>query len=66
MMDFLSFLPSKEFWSSVNTQEGHIGLALLSITLICLEYYFIMGRVGGVRGKLFNKEFMEKFDKEHV
>ena len=65
-MELLSLIPAKDTLSNWNTQEGHIGLALLSITLICLEYYVIMFRVGGTRGKLFTKEFMEKFDKEHV
>ncbi len=59
----------KDFFKAaetINTEEGHIGLALLSVVLICIEYWVISGAVGNQRGKLFNKEYMAKYNPQHI
>ena len=38
------------FINTLYTEEGHVGLALLSVVLICIEYYVTSGAVGRVRG----------------
>ena len=31
---------------TLTTEEGHVGLAILSVVIICIEYYGISGAVG--------------------
>ena len=57
---------SSSVYKTLLTEEGHIGLALLSVTLICIEYYVTSVFVGVQRGKTFTKEYMAKFNEQHI
>ena len=52
-------------FTPLNTYWGHVGLALLSITCISLEYFVTATRIGAKRRVFFSRDFMSKFDDIH-
>lgn len=50
---------------SIGTYYGNCGLALLSVSLICIEYFVVAYINVQMRAKTFTKEYMDKFSDEH-
>ena len=52
-------------FSALNTYQGHVGLCLFSIVVICLQYFFHAEMQVYKRYKTFPEEYMRRFDPIH-
>jgi hypothetical protein len=45
--------------------QGHVGLALLSLSVLCIQYYSTSLIVIKRRRQIFNKDYMAQYDEMH-